>query len=457
MDNYNENNITPEGTPSPELDNTVILNRDNAPGQNNTPEQQPAQPAQPASQQSFAQNAQNAGQPFAPNAQQGSAPAGGFIPMRREQYAGQGASQQNGGYNPYADYPGGSAPRFAPPVYTAPSFSAQSESKKKRSVWPFILVGVAVFLIIVVLLAVAIASIEPETSSVLPGTGEEYVAVLYIDTQIAGDYVKTSLYGTYSSYNQVFYIDTLRELALDDTNAGLMLYINSPGGEVTATDELSRAIVEYKQTTGRPVYAYFADMAASGGYWIGCHADKIIASKFCTTGSIGVTYGTHLEISGLLEKLGITVTELTAGENKAMGSMYSPLTEEQKEMYEEQLEEMHELFVDTVAKNRGLKKEDVRKIADGRTFLASKALEYKLIDDIAYWNEAQAMMLEECSLDEGTVFYDFLPDTSYSTDIFSLLYGMAEKNGTDKPDPDSVAALVEAVNESRRFMALYQG
>ncbi len=452
MDNYNENSITPEGTPSPESDNTVILNRDNAPGQNNTPEQQPA-PQQP--QHSFTQNA---GQPFTQAPQQGSAPAGGFIPMRREQYAGQGASQQNGGYyNPYAGYSGASAPRFAPPVYTAPSFSAQNESKKKRPVWPFILVGVAVFLIIVVLLAVAVASIEPDTSSVLPGTGEEYVAVLYIDTEIAGDYVTTSLYGTYSSYNQVFYIDTLRELALDDTNTGLMLYINSPGGEVTATDELSRAIVEYKQTTGRPVYAYFADMAASGGYWIGCHADKIIASKFCTTGSIGVTYGTHLEISGLLEKLGITVTELTAGENKAMGSMYSPLTEEQKEMYEEQLREMHELFVDTVAKNRSLKKEDVRKIADGRTFLASKALEYKLIDDIAYWNEAQAMMLEDCMLDEGTAFYDFLPDTSYSTDIFSLLYGAAEKKVTDEPDPDSVAALVDAVNESRRFMALYQG
>ena len=311
------------------------------------------------------------------------------------------------------------------------------------------------FVVLIAFSFVKVLTEDSAGSSVsLPDTGDDYVAVMYIDSEIAGDYVYTSMYGSYSSYNQVFYIDTIDALIGDVTNRARLLYINSPGGEVTATDELSRAIARYKSETQRPVYAYFGDVAASGAYWIGSFADKIIASKFTTTGSIGVTYGTHIEISGLLEKLGVTVTELTAGDNKAMGSMYSPLTEEQKAMYTEQLCEMHELFIDVVASNRGLDKSSVRAIADGRTFLASKALEYKLIDAIGYFEDAQTALITDNELSEDIVFYDCIPE--YESEVNMLQYLIQAIGYEKKTSSEELGALIEKLADSRRFMAIYQ-
>ncbi|MBQ2862610.1 MAG: signal peptide peptidase SppA [Clostridia bacterium] len=354
---------------------------------------------------------------------------------------------QGGWYNPYSTYTG---------AYTPPA--VESAPKKKKGLGCLFVSLAVLGVLFVVLIAVSFVKVLTEDSAgssvSLPDTGDDYVAVMYIDSEIAGDYVYTSMYGSYSSYDQVFYIDTIDALIGDVTNRALLLYINSPGGEVTATDELSRAIARYKSETQRPVYAYFGDVAASGAYWIGSFADKIIASKFTTTGSIGVTYGTHIEISELLEKLGVTVTELTAGDNKAMGSMYSPLTDEQKAMYTEQLCEMHELFIEVVATNRGLEKSNVREIADGRTFLASKALEYKLIDAIGYFEDAQAALITDNELSEDIVFYDCIPEYDYGDSV--LQYLIQAIGYEKKTSSEELGAMIEKLAQGRRFMAIYQ-
>ena len=421
--------VTPEAPATPEAPVTP-----EAPA---TPEPE-AQTQAPAAQQ---------GAPTPPHAPRFN-PNGAPMPPHAPQFNPNGAQMP---YPPFAPLMGGYPPYFGAP----------QQKKKKKIIWPFILVGVFVLLIAALLVIGAVGLASGTTSSgsgyaaALPSDATDYVAVFYIDSEIAGDYVTTTLYGSGSTYNQAYFLDTIDTLATDQYNVGIMLYINSPGGEVTATDEFARAITEYKQTTGRPVYAYFADTAASGAYWIGCHADKIIASKFCTTGSIGVTYGTHIEISVLLERLGITVTELTAGDNKAMGSMYSPLTDEQKAMYESQLKEMHELFIDVVATNRRLDKENVRRIADGRTFLASTALEYGLIDGIGYWEDAKYTMTVDLSLSPNVTFYNFVPAVSYSNDLLFYLNG-GEQPEKKAEDADDIAALVEELNRTRRFMALYR-
>ncbi len=416
MENNNENKTSPDFVDSKIGDIPTPENTD-APTPNGAPNIAPG----------FAQN----GMPQPPHFPQ----AEGIDPFARPQPA----------YLPY----------FGP----VPPFAPAPEKKNKRRIWPFVLIGV-IFAVVLLFVGVVIlaANLSQEASghaSALPSDGSEYVAVFYIDSEISGDYVTASIYGASSSYDQAFYLDTIDALINDTANVGIMLYINSPGGEVTTTDEFARAIDKYKDHTSRPVYAYFSDLAASGAYWIGSHADKIIASKFCTTGSIGVTYGTHIEISGLLDKLGITVTELIAGDNKAMGSLYSPLTEEQKQMYESQLREMHEMFIEVVATNRNLDKESVRAIADGRTFLASSALEYGLIDAIGYFDDAKKAMTEENSLGENVIFHDCLPEfNSSSNPLLSLI----ESNTDDKSalTEDDLAALIEELNHSRRFMALYR-
>ncbi|MEE1357354.1 MAG: signal peptide peptidase SppA [Clostridia bacterium] len=369
--------------------------------------------------------------------------------------------------SPYA--PSGA---FVPPTYQAggmqtpygayTSFSAykaaqQNAKKKKKRIWPFVLLGVVCLFLFVFFIAViaSAASADSEYTSGAPTVDSEYVAVLYIDDEISGDYVSTSMYGSYGSYNQVYLINTIYDIIEDENNCGLMLYINSPGGEVTATDELACVIEYYKEQTHRPVYAYFGDYAASGAYWIGSFADYIVAHKFCTTGSIGVTYGTHIEISELLSKLGIKATELTAGDNKAMGSMYSPLTDEQEQMYRQQLDEIYQMFIDVVCENRDIEESKLKKIADGRTFLASQALEYGLIDEIGYYADAQNIMAEQCDFSEDVMFIDCYDDTYYSTDLLTFFY-QSEQN-TAKSEEELLSDYIAKACENRRFMVLYEG
>ena len=118
-------------------------------------------------------------------------------------------------------------------------------------------------------------------------------------------------------------------------NEALMLYVDTPGGGVYESDEL------YLKTKGIPgdhraaCICDFASQATSGGYYISASADRITANRNCRTGSIGVTMGTLYDVSGLLEKYGIKAETITSGENKAMGSMTSPLTDEQKQIFAE--------------------------------------------------------------------------------------------------------------------------
>jgi protease-4 len=327
--------------------------------------------------------------------------------------------------------------------------------KKKKRVWPIVLAGVIGFFLLFFIVIAAIAGSSSYKGGA-PSLDTDYVAVIHIASTIEGDYVTTQKYGSYGTHKQVFLIDTIYDLVNDSYNCGIMLYINSPGGEVTATDELGRAIEYYKETTKRPVYAYFADYATSGAYWIGSYADVITAHKYCITGSIGVSYGSHLDLSGLLEKLGIKVTNLTAGENKAMGSEYEPLTEEQLKIYQEQLDEMHDSFIELVCNNRGLKEADVRKIADGRTMLASKALEHGLVDGIGYYSDAQSKMIEDCGFDEGIVFYDCLDPEVVSFSVSSYVKALDEKaKAESSTDEEALAELLSDLSRNRKFLVIY--
>ncbi len=92
------------------------------------------------------------------------------------------------------------------------------------------------------------------------------------------------------TYNQKWLLDMVDSLMKDDNNKALFIYVDSPGGSVYEADELYLKLCEYKKT-GRPIYAYFARMAASGGYYIGCVADYIMVNPNCTTGSSGLIMG----------------------------------------------------------------------------------------------------------------------------------------------------------------------
>lgn len=205
-------------------------------------------------------------------------------------------------------------------------------------------------------------------------TKSPYVSVIYI-TGVISEENRT--------YNQKWLLKQIKRAKNDKNNRGILLYINSPGGTVYESDEAYLALINYKQVTERPVFAYFASLAASGGYYIGCAADVIFANRNCLTGSIGVIAGQSVDATGLMEKIGIKMNTITAGRNKNMGNYNSPLTQEQREIMQSIADEAYEQFTGIVAEARKKPVEEIKKLADGRIYTAKQAKENGLIDAVA--------------------------------------------------------------------------
>ncbi len=216
----------------------------------------------------------------------------------------------------------------------------------------------------------------------------------------------------------------------DDENKGMILYVDTPGGSVFASDELYFKIKEYQEKTERPVYASMQSMAASGGYYISAPCDKIIANRNCWTGSIGVTLGTMYDISELLDNLGIKTNTITSGANKAMGSNVEPMTSEQRAIFQSMVDEAYEQFVGIVAEGRDMKISKVKKLADGRIYTAKQALDNGLIDQIGTFEEAAADMKKTYALGDCAVESFTAPVTSDWTSLLGQAAGAASgKNG----------------------------
>lgn len=212
---------------------------------------------------------------------------------------------------------------------------------------------------------------------------KNYIAVLYVEGTIESKN---------ETYNQEWILETIEKIADDEKNVSLVVFINSPGGSVYEADETYLALCDYAKKTQRPVYAYLASLAASGGYYIACAADEIYANRNTLTGSIGVIASQSVDASNLLEKLGIKMTTITAGKNKNMMNINSPLTDEQKDIMQSIADEAYEQFTTIVSEARNLSIEKVRALADGRIYSAAQAKKNKLIDDIKTWDEMQAML-----------------------------------------------------------------
>lgn len=222
---------------------------------------------------------------------------------------------------------------------------------------------------------------------------------------IATDYIAVlDIVGTISendgyTYDQQYLLDSVEQIMEDHHNQGLILHIDSPGGAVYQIDELYLKLMDYKETTGRPVYAAIESYAASGGYYEACAADKIYANRNAITGSIGVIMGEFVDLSGLLDRLGVNVSYITSGANKSMGNSYQPLTEEQKAIYQSICNEYYDRFVKIVVEGRNLDEGTVRKLADGRIYSASQALQHGLIDGLESFDDTVSRMTADLGYD----------------------------------------------------------
>jgi len=202
---------------------------------------------------------------------------------------------------------------------------------------------------------------------------------------------------------------------------GIILEINSPGGEVVASEEIAQAVKNSK----KPVVAWIREVGASGAYWIASASSVIVADRLSITGSIGVL-ASYLEFSGLFEKYGITYQKLTSGELKDTGTPFRSLQDNEKEILQKKLDLIQEIFITEVAQNRKLPEQSVRELATGMFYLGLEAKQNGLIDVIGSKQEAidQVKRLagikeaELVSFQKKTTFFDLLSTLSYQNSFY---------------------------------------
>lgn len=191
----------------------------------------------------------------------------------------------------------------------------------------------------------------------------------------------------------------LRRASRDPRVKALVVYIDSPGGSAAAAQEIFRAIRRFKERTGRPVVAAMGDVAASGGFYVACAADKIYALPSTLTGSIGVIWQS-VNVERLLTNLGIKPETLKAGRFKDTGSFFRGMTPQERELLQRMLNDVHEQFIADVAKGRNLPVEKVRAVADGRVFTGRQAKALGLVDELGSLDDALSDARRQVNLPE---------------------------------------------------------
>ncbi len=203
------------------------------------------------------------------------------------------------------------------------------------------------------------------------------------------NYTKHSLFGEGENPVSLF-VEKLDKAAKDHQAQALILRINSPGGSVTASDLMHSEVMHFKQRTGgqRPVVAVLMDVAASGGYYIACSADEIVASPTTVTGSVGVIMQ-MINFSGTMSRIGITADAIKSGPMKDAGSPLREMKPEEREIFQSLVNQFYDRFVQVVASGRPkLDEKQVREIADGRVWSAPQALELGIIDRVGTLRDA---------------------------------------------------------------------
>lgn len=203
-------------------------------------------------------------------------------------------------------------------------------------------------------------------------------------------------------------VRSLQKWSEDDSIKGIVVRINSPGGTVAATQEVYEEIRNYREKTERPVIASMGDIAASGGYYTAAACDEIFANPGSLTGSIGVILS-FANVQDLTDKIGIRFTTIKSGEYKDIGSGFRPMTEEERGLLQDMIDDVYDQFVEAVLEGRGdvfrevlaerLEKDEAlltddeitshaRALADGRIFSGTQAHDEGLVDQIGTLQDA---------------------------------------------------------------------
>lgn len=238
--------------------------------------------------------------------------------------------------------------------------------------------AIVVIFSIIALIALSIALIEVETGisdgtcnvAVLPVEGEiwPFYGMSYTPLIVTPEMVETSM-------------DTIEE---DDTIEAVLVEINSPGGLPVASERIAQRL----SNSPLPTVGLIGDIGASGGYMVAAATNHLIASPMSIVGSIGVTMS-YVENSEQNEEDGLTYVELNTGKFKDSGSPDKPLSEEERELFQRDLDDLYETFIKMVSEYRDIPLDKVRELADGSTVNGTRAKDLGLVDTVGGRAEAK--------------------------------------------------------------------
>lgn len=211
------------------------------------------------------------------------------------------------------------------------------------------------------------------------GSAKDIIAIIYAQGTIVGGEGDLNIIGEGSMRR------ALEEARNNDKVKAIVLRIDSPGGSALTSDLIWREIEITKKV--KPVVVSMGNLAASGGYYIACNANKIFAEENTITGSIGV-FGTLPNFSQLTNKIGIHTQQVSTHKNAAGYSVFSPLTENYRAVTQEGVEHIYNVFVNRVAAGRKMTFDQVDAIAQGRVWTGAEALKIGLVDKIGGMDEA---------------------------------------------------------------------
>lgn len=285
----------------------------------------------------------------------------------------------------------------------------------------FLLISVAICCICQGCAFVSLGLMEPTrqlAEKELEGKGREKILIIDISGAITSD--KPSVLSLEAQpESPVALIKEELDKALEDKKIrAVILRINSPGGTVTACDIIYREIMRFKQKKGVFVAACLMDTAASGGYYIANAADIIVAHPTTVTGSIGVI-AMKFNFKGLMDKLGVEEDSVKSGDKKDIFSCWRGMTEEENKIMQGVIDSLYGQFLQVVCEGRkGLSRDEIRALADGRVYTAWQARDNKLIDDIGYLDDVINLAKNKAGISEARVITYHRPQL-YKNNIYS--------------------------------------
>lgn len=177
----------------------------------------------------------------------------------------------------------------------------------------------------------------------------------------------------------------LRKLKDDDEVKAVVFRVNSPGGSAYVSEQIWKEVVELKAK--KPVVVSMGNYAASGGYYISCAANKIVAERTTLTGSIGV-FGVVRNMTGTFEKVGVTTDVVKTNTFADLGDISRPMREDEKALIQRSVEQTYDLFLTRCADGRGMTKAEIDSIGQGRVWTGEQALERGLVDQLGGMDDA---------------------------------------------------------------------